>query len=141
MIQTAKKIFKKIQKQSLLVQTFLYLIIYLALRTIMEMIGWSVWKIQTYENFGNKGESFVLFHWDKCGHCKKMMPEWNAFAQKYNGDIKIKKVEQSEDPELIKKLNISSFPTILLLDKNNNKVKDYNGSRTTKGFQDFLAQN
>ena len=47
MLKTLKNIFKKIQKKSLLVQTFLYLIIYLALRSIFQMIGWSIWKIRT----------------------------------------------------------------------------------------------
>tara|TARA_Y100000816_G_C26107240_1_gene588799 strand:+ start:3675 stop:4100 length:426 start_codon:yes stop_codon:yes gene_type:complete len=137
MLKTFKNIFKKIQKQSIIVQTFLYLIIYLALRSIFKVINWSLWKIQTLEGFGNPPTQMTLFHWNKCGHCKKMMPEWNKFQSSYKGKLKIKKVEQGDNPSLIKKLNVSSYPTILLLDKDNNKVKEYDGGRTAEEFKKF----
>ena len=104
MLKTLKNIFKKIQKQSIIVQTFLYLIIYLALRSIFQVINWSAWKIQTLEGFGNPPTQMTLFHWNKCGHCKKMMPEWNKFQSSYKGKLKIKKIEQGDNPSLIKKL-------------------------------------
>lgn len=139
MLKTLKNIFKKIQKKSLLVQTFLYLIIYLAIRSMFQMIGMFVWKIKTMEGFGKPPTQFVLFHWNKCGHCKKMMPEWDSFASSYNGDLKIRKVEQSQNAPLIKKLNVSGYPTILLLDENDNKIQEYGGGRTSSDFNSFLS--
>ena len=40
-----------------------------------------------------------------CGHCKKMMPEWDRLGSKV-GNIKINKTEQSEDPSLMKKYKV-----------------------------------
>ena len=113
---------------------------YLAARSIIQGIQWSLWKIKTLEGMGNPPDKMVLFHWNKCGHCKKMMPEWNAFSSSYKGPIKVEKIEQSEKPELIKKLGVKSFPTIMLLDKNNNKLKEYDGERTAEEFETFAEQ-
>ena len=52
--------------------------------------------------------------------------------------IKNKKIEQGENKTLIDSLNISSYPTIMLLDANNKKVKDYDGERTHEAFQKFV---
>ena len=51
------------------------------------------------------------------------------------------KHEASDAQQLTNKLKITGFPTIMLLDSQNNKVKEYSGGRTAAGFKAFLAQN
>ena len=74
-----------------------------------------------------------------CPHCVNMMPEWDKFA-KLNPGV-TEKHEASDAQELTKKLKITGFPTIMLLDKQNNKVKAYDGGRTAAEFKAFITQN
>ena len=90
------------------------------------------------EGLSNSKE-FVLVHMNGCGHCKTLMPEWDAANKENKTGITMRSVEMNEDdgPELCKKHDITGFPTMLVLE-NGNKVKDYNGERNKKGLLDFL---
>jgi hypothetical protein len=54
-----------------------------------------------------------------------MMPEWSKFESSNDSGIKTRKTEQSEAPDEIKKHGIKGFPSLMLLDGNGNKIKDY----------------
>ena len=75
-----------------------------------------------------------------CGHCEKLMPEWTAAQDENKTKIKMRAVEMSEGdgPQLCKQHNITGFPTILLLDSNGSKLKDYDGERSKDGILGFL---
>jgi len=87
------------------------------------------------EGFENK-KTLVFFHMNGCGHCTKMMPEWHAFEKNNKTNIATKKIERSQAPELIERHNIQGFPSIMLLDSKNDKIKDYDGERTRKIYKD-----
>lgn len=88
-----------------------------------------------------QAKELLLLHMNGCGHCKNMMPAWKSFESNNKTGIKVSTVEQSENPALVKKHNVQGFPTILLLDSAGNKIKDYDGPRTEKGFADFCSTN
>ena len=67
-----------------------------------------------------------------------MMPEWDKFQNSYSGDIEIKKVERSDNKQMIDDLGITSFPTLLVLDENNSKLAEYSGERKASAFKKFL---
>ena len=60
------------------------------------------------ENFGNP-KTLYYFHMNGCGHCKTLMPEWDAASKENNTGINMRSVEMNEDdgPELCKKHNIN----------------------------------
>ena len=91
----------------------------------------------TIEGLSNGKKTLVLFHMKGCGHCVKLMPEWDAFEKENKSGIQTKKLEQSEAGGLLERHKIGGFPTIMLLDDNNNKVADYEGERTKKGLMAF----
>ena len=91
------------------------------------------------EGFENK-KTLVFFHMNGCGHCTKMMPEWHAFEKNNKTNIATKKIERSQAPELIDRHNIQGFPSIMLLDSKNDKIKDYDGERTSSGFHEFCKK-
>jgi thioredoxin 1 len=47
-----------------------------------------------------------------CGPCKMVAPAVAKIAEKYEGKIKVGKVNVDEEPELAEKFNISSIPTL-----------------------------
>lgn len=91
---------------------------------------------------GFKGrKSLLLLHMEGCGHCEKLMPEWDKFAETNNTSIVTKSVEKDDDRALVKRYGVEGFPTILLLDSNGKKLDTYGGPRTTKGLLDYCQQN
>ena len=74
-----------------------------------------------------------------CGHCKRFAPIWDDFSGKYNGDIKLKKLERNEAGDMLDKYQIQGFPTILLLDEQGNK-KVFEGERSISGLESFINQ-
>ena len=125
-------ILKRFKKLSLLVRIGAFIALFFGVRWLMNKY------LTGKEGFSNSGNKFVLFHMNKCGYCKQMMPEWDKFASSYNGDVEIKKIEASSGNPLLNKHGVDSYPTIMLLDKNGNKVKDYDGERTASAFKSFL---
>jgi thiol-disulfide isomerase/thioredoxin len=75
-------------------------------------------------------KEIIFFHMNGCGHCIKMMPEWEKFAKSNNSGIPARKVESKEDPALVKKHGIRGFPTVLLIGANGEKQDTYTGPRT-----------
>ena len=91
---------------------------------------------------GFKGrKALLLLHMEGCPHCVKLMPEWDKFTEMNDTSIATKSVEKDEDRSLVKRYGVEGFPTILLVDANGDKIKTYNGPRTSQGLLDFCHKN
>ena len=89
------------------------------------------------ENFENDGKKKVVyFYMNGCPHCDSFSPIWDDFKQ--TSPLPTHKIECADAGEMLKKYNISGFPTILLLDKNNNKLKELEGDRTLVGLNALI---
>ena len=126
---------KKAQGRRLIYMVLGIVVVYCAYKTMMTPKG------RVIEGLENGKKTLVLFHMKGCGHCDKMMPEWDAFEKDNNTGVSSKKLERSEAGGLLEKHNVGGFPTILLLDNNDNKVAAYNGERTKQGFLAFCDKN
>ena len=69
----------------------------------------------------------VDFYADWCGPCKMMMPIVEKMAEKYDGKIKVGKVNSDEENQLAAKYNIMSIPSFLLF-KNGELVDTLTGA-------------
>lgn len=83
-------------------------------------------------------KTLVLNHMTGCGHCEKLMPEWNKCKEQNPTNIKMIDVEVNEDPSHAEKYKIQGFPTILLLDSSDNNIDTYDGPRTLDGLLAYL---
>ena len=89
------------------------------------------------ENFENDGKKKVVyFYMNGCQHCESFSPIWDEFKQ--ISSLPTHKIESADAGEMLSKYNISGFPTILLLDKNNNKLKELEGDRTLAGLNALI---
>ena len=129
-----KKIFgKKFLKQSIVNRIFILSLFFLIFRFIMGMYNVRHFPLEGF----NQGDKFILYHMNECGHCKKMMPEWDKLPSQYKG-VTIMKKERNDSKSDIEKYNIQSFPTMLIINKNGKKVTEYTGDRNKNAFLKFL---
>jgi thiol-disulfide isomerase/thioredoxin len=113
-----------------------------------------------YEKFSNPNEDvFVMFYADWCGHCKTAKPhiqkslggiatEYDDYTsgnyRSHNGKS-IVLVNADKFPEITRQHGVQGYPTFKYFKsvkgKNllaHDEVKDYNGHRTSEGFNSFL---
>tara|TARA_B100000927_G_C16295336_1_gene401238 strand:- start:57 stop:473 length:417 start_codon:yes stop_codon:yes gene_type:complete len=127
---------KKFNKLNSIVQIAIALIAVIALRYAILLLQYHYYS-SSLENFSNP-KKLVYFHMDTCGHCKKFNPEWDKFASNYNGPLEIKKIERKEAKEDLEKYQIKGFPSILLIDEQDN-TKEFEGDRTAAGLEKFVS--
>lgn len=93
------------------------------------------------ENFGlsQTGKELVFFSMTNCSHCQKFKPIWDLLVKNYGNtnNIEIVEVNSDDRPDLIKKYNISSFPTIHAL-KDGKIVGTFNGDRTYENLVRYM---
>ena len=64
----------------------------------------------------------IDFYADWCGPCKMMGPVVEKLAEKYEGKVKIGKVNSDNEPELSERFQVMSIPDIVFL--KDGKIKD-----------------
>jgi len=147
LLKPVRELFNIFRKQNTFVKVIIIVLILIIGRTITEKLTWGLFSEQYIENFGSGAETafagavgaeMVLCHMNGCGHCKNMMPEWDKFSKQ--GKIKTRKIEVGEDKDFMRQHDVSSFPTILLLDKNGKKLDEYQGERDASSFAEYAAK-
>ncbi len=139
------KIIAKLEKcmsknNSIIKAGFCALVALFLILVVLRLVSIVAQALHTKEGYTGASE-LLLLHMTGCPHCVKLIPEWQSFVSKNNTGIKTRSVERSEDPALVKKYNVTGFPTILLVDSQGKKVKTYKGPRTADGLLDFCKRN
>ena len=91
-------------------------------------------NVENFENDGRK--KVVYFYMNGCPHCDSFSPVWDEFIQ--TCPLPTHKIESADAKEMMVTYKISGFPTILLLDENNNKIKELEGDRTINGLNALI---
>lgn len=104
-----------------------------------------------YEGFENNGleasyvtanpYKFHMYYVDWCPHCHHAKPEFEGLGPTMTiGDksVVLQAIEAEKNPEAIRGLKISGYPTFLLYDAEGKIVADYDGPRKGVSFRSFL---
>jgi thioredoxin 1 len=95
------------------------------------------WKNEVEES---KLPVLVDFWAEWCGPCRMVSPVIDALGKKYQGKIKVVKVNVDENQDLAGKFGIMSIPTIMLF--NNGRLIDSAiGAAPADYFEKFLKNN
>ena len=75
-----------------------------------------------------------------CGHCKRLMPTFDQFAEKYGDGVNINvgrvDCDLSENSNLCTAYDVGGFPTVLFL--TGDHWYEFHGDRTIEGFSKFV---
>lgn len=128
-------------------------VVFVGVTLFKQFVEKPIITILTHENFADAPASntagaggdykFIMFGVDWCPHCVKAKPEFQALGPKqtiagHAVDCQVINPETEENPYK-EKVKISGYPTVVLLDGAGN-LTEYEGPRSTQGFQDFLAE-
>ena len=106
----------------------LYLVIGVIVSVVMCALGYCLLG-GNQENFESGQTTVRLFSVDWCPHCQKFEPEWAKLKKKGPSECKYIKIDGDAKPNLLKKYNVESYPTIII--ENNGELKEYEGERTS----------
>ncbi len=89
-------------------------------------------------------DTFTLYYAEWCPHCKTVKPafkEWakNGFVTAAGKNVKVRMVEQGENPEEISAKGVKGFPTFLLETASGKRV-EFQGDRTPENYLKFLEE-
>lgn len=86
----------------------------------------------------------VMFYVDWCGYCRRFMPIFGQYAQKYGKDFTFATIncDNPENIKLVHKNKIKSFPTLKIIDNKLNTVIPINVAATqSEEIFDLEVQN
>ena len=106
--------------------------------------------LKEFEKRIKKGDLTIILVWAPwCPACHTMMPHFDAAAKSQNRSIQAVKVEEKMLPAVnqilttninksAKPLNVEGFPSIIVVDKQGNKVTDIEPVRNTKSMPSLM---
>uniref|UniRef100_A0A0K2SVX8 protein disulfide-isomerase n=1 Tax=Lepeophtheirus salmonis TaxID=72036 RepID=A0A0K2SVX8_LEPSM len=80
------------------------------------------------------GVALVEFYAPWCGHCQKLVPEYEKAGKALKGLITVGAVNCDEEKALCSQFGVNGFPTIKVFADNKKSPEAYNGDRTAQGF-------
>ena len=147
MKKSISALLRDFKKRHIIVRVLTVVAIFFVGRYIYKGLMWGNWNYKNYliEGFFGKkslekGKKLIFFHMDGCPHCESMKPEWDKLKATNSSHIKLEDYERKQKPDLVEKFSIRGFPSIVLVDDNNDKVDEYNGDRKAKSINDYLKK-
>lgn len=89
-------------------------------------------------------DTFTMYYAEWCPHCKTVKPafkEWakNGFVTAAGKNVKVRMVEQGENPQEVAAKGVKGFPTFMLETAGGKKV-EFQGERTPEAYLQFLEE-
>ncbi|CAB3363638.1 Hypothetical predicted protein [Cloeon dipterum] len=91
--------------------------------------------------FDTNKDVLVEFYAPWCGHCKQLVPIYDELGEKFKDSETVVIAKMDATANELEHTKISSFPTIKLYKKGDNKIVEYNGERTLDGMTKFIETN
>uniref|UniRef100_A0A8C4DKN3 Protein disulfide-isomerase n=1 Tax=Dicentrarchus labrax TaxID=13489 RepID=A0A8C4DKN3_DICLA len=75
----------------------------------------------------------------RCGHCKRLAPEYEAAATRLKGIVSLVKVDCTSNSNTCSKYGVSGYPTLKIF-RDGEETGPYDGPRTADGIVSFLKK-
>lgn len=92
-----------------------------------------------FNDFVKEGTVLVDFYADWCMPCVMMGPIVEDIAEKFDGKLKVGKVNVEDGHEIAQKFNVSSIPNFVLF-KDGKVVQNFVGAMSEEDFSEKLKK-
>ena len=82
-------------------------------------------------------KTLYYFYMDACSYCTKFNNIWLKLVKQFKSKLTMKKINGPLHPKLMKQYEVTSFPTIVLI---NGSIKKYKGTRSFNGLKKFIMK-
>ncbi len=137
MLKPVKELLALFRRQNIYVKLVIAVVLVCISHAIVNELVWKRFSNVYLEGFSGNGKKMVLCHMNKCGWCKKMMPEWDKFASSGVIEKQKSEVNDSGAKDKLRVWNVKACPTILTLNDNGEKIDEYEGERNSKSFAEY----
>jgi len=98
--------------------------------------------VSTLIDTSDSKPDMMLFKSDGCGHCEHFKKTWEMLntIPVMMDKINFITLDAEKDKEDFEKYKINGYPTLLLNDKSNGKIYEYNGDRDIESLQVFINE-
>ncbi|GJP45725.1 hypothetical protein CLOM_g5073 [Closterium sp. NIES-68] len=90
-----------------------------------------------------KGHTFVMFHAEWCGHCKRLIPTWSQLADELQAagraDVSVAALLATQHRNHPAVNAVQGFPTLIWF-HGGQMVNDYSGDRSVASLREFVEQ-
>ena len=76
-----------------------------------------------FDSIVGEGKCLVDFWAGWCGPCRMLAPTIDAISEKYDGSVKVCKVDIDAEPELANRFGVMSIPTVIAFENGEAKNK------------------
>lgn len=97
-----------------------------------------------FDDLTSEGPWLLEFYAPWCPHCKLFAPIYEEIAAELKGKVNIGKIDGTQEPGLMKRFKVSSFPNIKFYqkridDSEESEIADYHGLRTKEEVINFAT--
>ena len=84
------------------------------------------------------GSWLIMFYAPWCGHCKRLMPIFDEFAESQLNSLNVGRVncDEGSNSNLCTAYDVQGFPTVVYI--NGDYFYEYKGERSSEGFSKFV---
>lgn len=114
----------------------------LATRGTLNGGGFGIPSIYASDKEGfESSKRLVVVHAEWCGHCKELLKDggvWSKVKSELPG-VDVREIDEAASPEMVKSLDVTSFPDIRVLDGDESVAK-FEGERSVQAIVEFAMQ-
>ena len=92
-----------------------------------------------FDEFIKEGLVLIDFFAEWCMPCMMMIPVLDELSEKFEGKIKIGKINVEDAPQIAQKFNVSSIPNFTLF-KDGKQIQTFVGARSVEDFEELLNE-
>lgn len=94
---------------------------------------------ENFEDSVASGVTFVKFYAPWCGHCKRLAPVWDEFADATDA-FKVAKVDCTTDKDVCSEYGVRGYPTLILFKDGETQEDKYQGQRDISAFVSYVEK-
>uniref|UniRef100_A0A6Q2Y5Y7 Protein disulfide-isomerase n=1 Tax=Esox lucius TaxID=8010 RepID=A0A6Q2Y5Y7_ESOLU len=121
---------------------FAYICMFLAMTLSACLLGANVsyaFMFSTHSGSFHLSTPCIILYSNRCGHCKKLAPDFEAAATRLKGTVPLAKVDCTVSTEICGRFGVTGYPTLKIF-RNGQDSSSYDGPRSADGIVNYMKK-